>query len=91
MQLVRGEFWTDSPGKSGKFPSVVEKIRGWHIHGTEKAQAQEFIGNMNTMDKEIKWTTEGEVVKEIEGLQNRTERGLTFLDTPVSDKWRWDN
>ena len=36
---------------------------------------------MNMMDKEIKWTTEGEVVKEIEGLKNRTERGLTFLDT----------
>ena len=28
----------------------------------------------------IKWTTEGEVAKGTEGLENRTERGLTFLD-----------
>ena len=31
----------------------------------------------------LKWTTEGEVVKEVEveGLENKIERGLTFLDT----------
>ena len=33
------------------------------------------------VDKDIKWTTEGEVVKDIEGLENRTEGGLAFLDT----------
>ena len=35
------------------------------------------------MDDDIKWTTEGEVVKEVEveGLENKTERGLAFLDT----------
>ena len=31
----------------------------------------------------FKWMTEGEVVKEVEveGLENKTERGLAFLDT----------
>ena len=35
------------------------------------------------MDDDIKWTTEGEEVKEVEveGLENKTERGLAFLDT----------
>ena len=37
--------------------------------------------SLNTVDEDIKWTTEGEVVKDIEGLGNRTERGLAFLDT----------
>ena len=38
---------------------------------------------MNTVDDDIKWTTEGEEVKEVEveGLENKTERGLAFLDT----------
>ena len=46
-----------------------------------KEQAQKFTDYLNTVDEDIKWTTEGEVVKDIEGLENRTERGLTFLDT----------
>ena len=35
------------------------------------------------MDEDIKWTTEGEVVKEVdvEDMENRMERGLAFLDT----------
>ena len=35
------------------------------------------------MDENIKWTTEEKVVKEVEaeGLENKTERGLEFLDT----------
>ena len=33
------------------------------------------------VDEDIKWTTEGEVVKEIEEVENQTERGLAFLDT----------
>ena len=34
------------------------------------------------MDDDIKWKTEGEVVKEaeVEGLENKTERGLACLD-----------
>ena len=46
-----------------------------------KDQAQKFTDYLNTVDEDIKWTTEGEVVKDIEGLENRTERGLAFLDT----------
>ena len=42
----------------------------------QKDQAQNFIGYFNTVDDDIKWTTEGEVVKEVEvkGLENKTER-----------------
>ena len=48
-----------------------------------KDQAQSFTDYLNTVDEDIKWTTEGEVVKavEVEGMENRMERGLTFLDT----------
>ena len=49
----------------------------------EKDQAQNFTDYLNTVDEDIKWPTEGEVVKEVEveGLENKTERGLAFLDT----------
>ena len=49
----------------------------------QKDQAQNFIDYLITVDDDIKWTTEGEVVKEVEveGLENKTERGLAFLDT----------
>ena len=49
----------------------------------QKDQAQNFIDYLNTVDDDIKWTTEGEEVKEVEveGLENKTERGLAFLDT----------
>ena len=47
----------------------------------KKDQAQKFMDYLNLVDEDIKWTTEGEVVKEIEGVYNRTERGLDFLDT----------
>ena len=48
----------------------------------QKDQAQNFIDYLNTVDDDIKWTTEGEVVEEVEveGLENKTERGLAFLD-----------
>ena len=46
-----------------------------------KDQAQKFTDYLNTVDEDIKWTTEREVVKDIEGQENRTERGLAFLDT----------
>ena len=40
----------------------------------QKDQAQNFIGYFNTVDDDIKWTTKGEVVKEVEveGLENKT-------------------
>ena len=49
----------------------------------QKDQAQHCIDYLNTVDDDIKWTTEGEVVKEVEveGLENKTERGRAFLDT----------
>ena len=49
----------------------------------QKDQAQHCIDYLNTVDDDIKWTTEGEVMKEVEvqGLENKTERGLAFLDT----------
>ena len=44
-------------------------------------QTQKFTDYLNTVDEDIKWTTEGEVVKvEVEGMENRMERGLAFLD-----------
>ena len=48
-----------------------------------KDQAQSFTDYLNTVDEDIKWMTEGEVVKEVEveGMENRMERGLAFLDT----------
>ena len=48
-----------------------------------KDQAQSFTDYLNMVDEDIKWTTEGEVVKEVEdeGMENRMERGLAFLDT----------
>ena len=48
-----------------------------------KDQAQIFTDYLNTADDDIKWTAEREVkiMKVIEGLENWTERGLTFLDT----------
>ena len=46
-----------------------------------KDQVQNFTDYLNTVDDDVKWTTEGEVVKEVEvGLENKTERGLAFLD-----------
>ena len=48
-----------------------------------KDQDQSFTEYLNMVDEDIKWTTEGEVVKEVEveGMENRMERGLAFLDT----------
>ena len=45
-----------------------------------KGQAQKFTDYLNTVDEDVKWTIEGEVVKEFEGLENQTERELSFLD-----------
>ena len=48
-----------------------------------KDQAQNFTDYLNMMDDDIKWMTEGEVVKElveVEGLENKVKRGLSFLD-----------
>ena len=36
-----------------------------------KDQAQKFMGYLNTVDEGIKWTPEGEVVKDIEGLEKQ--------------------
>ena len=55
----------------------------WMTHTVlQKDQPQNFIDYLNMVDDDIKWTTEGEVVKEIEveGLEKKTERGLAFLD-----------
>ena len=48
-----------------------------------KDQAQNFTDYLNMVDEDIKWITEGEVAKEVEveGMENRMERGLAFLDT----------
>ena len=53
-----------------------------HILYCKRTKPQHFIDYLNTVDDDIKWTTEGEVVKEVEveGLENKTERGLAFLD-----------
>ena len=47
-----------------------------------KDQTQSFTDYLNTVDEDIKWTTEGEVVKEVEveGMENRMERRLAFWD-----------
>ena len=47
-----------------------------------KDQGQSITDYLNTLDEDIKWTTEGEVVTEVEveAMENRMERGLTFLD-----------
>ena len=51
----------------------------------KKDQSQEFTDYLNTVDEDIKWTTEGEVVTELgvekEGTEKRVERALAFLDT----------
>ncbi len=51
----------------------------------KKAYAQEFSDHLNTMDDDIKWTTEGEIHTilvscEREGVAVRVERSLAFLD-----------
>ena len=48
----------------------------------KKDQAQSLNGYLNMVDEDIKWTTKGEVVKEVEveGMENKMERGLAFLD-----------
>ena len=45
----------------------------------KKAYAQEFTDHLNSIDDDIKWTTEGEV--ETHSEHNNTERALAFLDT----------
>ena len=45
----------------------------------KKAYAQEFTDHLNSIDDDIKWTTEGEV--ETHSEDNNTERALAFLDT----------
>ena len=53
----------------------------------KKAHTQEFTEYLNTVDPDIKWTTEGEVETvvtkdtEEEIVWDRVERALTFLDT----------
>ncbi len=52
----------------------------------KKAYAQEFSDHLNTVDDDIKWNTEGEVhtrlvSSETEGVAERVERSLAFLDT----------
>ena len=57
----------------------------------KKIHSQEFTDHLNSVDADIKWTTEGEVVMEapLEGsatvgeeeMSVRVERALAFLDT----------
>ena len=49
----------------------------------KKDQAESFTEYLNTIDDDIKWTTEGEVHKEVEveDMEKMVERCLTFLDT----------
>ena len=49
----------------------------------KKDQAQAFTEYLNTIDEDIKWTTEGEVEQEIEveDMEKKVERCLAFLDT----------
>ena len=53
----------------------------------KKAQAQEFTDYLNTVDEDIKWTTEGETLSNMMPTGNeseqgsRSERTLAFLDT----------
>jgi hypothetical protein len=47
----------------------------------KKCHAQEFTDFLNTVDKDIKWTREEEVVTQLAGEGARTERALAFLDT----------
>ena len=49
----------------------------------KKDKAKEFTDYLNTVDEDIKWTTEGEEVKEVEqqGIEHKCERSLAFLDT----------
>ena len=53
----------------------------------KKALAQEFTEYLNTVDEDIKWTTEGETVKDVvppgdeTDQETRSERTLAFLDT----------
>ena len=49
----------------------------------KKEQAQAFTEYLNTIDDDIKWTTEGEVQQEIkvEDMDKEVERCLEFLDT----------
>ena len=48
----------------------------------KKDKAQEFTDYLNTIDEDIKWTTEGEVLREIEVEdEKQVERCLAFLDT----------
>ena len=46
-----------------------------------KDHAHKFTDYLKKVDEDIKWTIDGDVVKELEGLENKTERGLAFLDT----------
>ena len=54
----------------------------WRLTGT-LTEAQAFTEYLNTIDEDIKWTTEGEVQQEIEveDMEKKVERCLAFLDT----------
>ena len=53
----------------------------------KKAYAQEFTDHLNSIDDDIKWTTEGEV--ETHSEHNNTERALGFPGHVVRDQWGW--
>ena len=48
----------------------------------KKDQSQAFTEYLNTIDDDIKWTTEGEAQQEIEveDMETKVERCLAFLD-----------
>ena len=76
------------PGSS--WPSLSEKPPP-HTHFCERdfrpdPALQEFTDHMNSIDEDIKWTTEREVTSHTQNeeevnIDTRTERALAFFDT----------
>ena len=83
--------------KQNALATAPHQPRWWsqYVHDTrtalKKIHSQEFTYHLNSVDDDIKWTTEGEVVTKapLEGCATagdeemlvRVERALVFLDT----------
>ena len=57
-----------------------------YTHSTLNSHVQEFTDHLNSIDDDIKWTTEGKVItctqsEEKVNIDTRTERALAFFDT----------
>ena len=62
----------------------MKKVRRYDTYTVlKKDQSQVFTEYLNTIDDDIKWTTDGEVQQEIEAgdMEKKVERCLAFLDT----------